>query len=129
MRKVIYAKHITRDQVRDNPHYLFVFGDNIDRVGFGGQAREMRGEPNTIGIPTKWSPNMMESAFFTDDDFDKVVSTIDAEFEKLRNHNNYIIWPEAGIGTGLAQLDIRAPIIFQYIEDKKTELEFTDEFI
>jgi redox-sensitive bicupin YhaK (pirin superfamily) len=29
---------------------LFVFGDNLRRTGFGGQAAEMRGEPNAVGI-------------------------------------------------------------------------------
>jgi len=46
-------KHITRQMLRAEPGTLWVFGDNLQRKGLGGQAKEMRGEPNAIGIPTK----------------------------------------------------------------------------
>ena len=36
--KVIRQKWITRDNVNANKSSLFVFGDNMDRVGLGGQA-------------------------------------------------------------------------------------------
>lgn len=41
--KVIKMDNITRQFVRDNPQYLFLFGDNLIGKGFGGQAKEMRG--------------------------------------------------------------------------------------
>lgn len=40
-----YRDHITRAMLRAEPEKLFVFGDNFVRTGFGGQAKEMRGEP------------------------------------------------------------------------------------
>jgi hypothetical protein len=51
--KVIRLKHITREMVRADPSTVFVFGDNMARNGLAGQAKEMRGEPNAIGVPTK----------------------------------------------------------------------------
>lgn len=65
-----YRKFITRQMLRDEPEKLFVFGDNFGRVGFGGQAKEMRGEPNAVGVLTKRFPSMVHAAFLTDDDYD-----------------------------------------------------------
>ncbi|KKL05458.1 hypothetical protein LCGC14_2605850, partial [marine sediment metagenome] len=53
-----YRDHITRQMLRDEPDTLFVFGDNMQRRGLGGQAFAMRGEPNAVGIPTKIFPSM-----------------------------------------------------------------------
>jgi hypothetical protein len=47
---------IYRRDLRANPESLYLFGDNTKRVGIGGQAREMRGEPNAVGIATKNAP-------------------------------------------------------------------------
>jgi hypothetical protein len=112
-------KHITREMLQAEPNTLFVFGDNIAQVGKAGQAREMRGEPNAAGIPTKWSPSMRLDAFFTDDQLDLVKDNIDAAFGRLFMHaacGGDIVWPEDGIGTGLAQLPRRSPAIWDYIE-------------
>jgi hypothetical protein len=49
-------EHITRDLVRSRPDEFFVFGDNMARQGFGGQAAAMRGEPNSIGVATLYAP-------------------------------------------------------------------------
>lgn len=53
---VKYLAWITRDMLRKEPEARFVFGDNAYRKGFGGQAKEMRGEPNALGVATKWYP-------------------------------------------------------------------------
>ncbi len=123
---VLYQQKIFREDLKNNPNQIYVFGDNMMRCGLGGQAREMRFEPNAIGIPTKWRPSMDGDAFFTDDDFDKVVPTIEREFEKLTEaivSGKNIVIPKDGIGTGLSQLPKRAPKIFKYIEDGIRKLE------
>lgn len=111
-------KHITRAMMRAEPRTLFAFGDNIGRKGYGGQAREMRGEPNAVGIPTKWLPSMSEDAFFKDSDFDRVRAAIEVPLGRLAQHlanGGVVVWPEDGIGTGLAELQMRAPRIYAYI--------------
>jgi hypothetical protein len=121
-----YEKHITRQMLRDNPKTLFVFGDNLLQAGYGGQAKEMRGEPNAMGIPTKRRPGMETDAFFTNNDYGKVVPIISDIFDRLFYHvgeGGEVVWPEDGIGTGLAQLKQRAPDIWDYIEDEKRDLE------
>ena len=49
----------------DNPHKLYIFGDNLIGVGKGGQAI-IRDCPNTFGIPTKRLPHRENNAFFSD---------------------------------------------------------------
>jgi hypothetical protein len=118
-------KHITRAMLRANPATLFVFGDNYAGIGRGGQAKEMRGEPNAVGIPTKWAPHMREDAFFKNEDLEKVRLLIDARFTRLLNHirsGNEVVWPADGIGTGLAELQARAPKIWALIEHHKVNL-------
>ena len=57
-------RNISRAYVRANRDKLFLFGDNLERRGFGGQAAAMRGEPNAVGIPTKKKPSYAGDAFF-----------------------------------------------------------------
>lgn len=117
--KIITAKRYTRAEIQAHPDRLYVFGDNVSTLGRGGQARECRGEPNAIGIPTKWHPMMDEQSFFTDDALSKVAPRIKAEFRTLDAHldaGKDVVWPADGIGTGLAQLQQRAPAIAAFIE-------------
>ena len=113
--------NITRKYIRENKDTIFLFGDNMEKKGFGGQAKEMRAEPNSIGIPTKWKPSMEEKAFFTDDDFhlnqvkERFMHTFLTIEGYLESGHNVVI-PRNGIGTGLAQLEERAPLIFNMIQ-------------
>lgn len=121
-----YSNYITRAMVRAEPETLFVFGDNTLNVGRAGQAKEMRGEPNAIGIPTKWHPTMEERSFFRDENFDEIRRWIDTAFGYLFIQiamGKDVVWPADGIGTGLAELPTRAPLIWQHIETGRKALE------
>lgn len=110
---------ITRQMLRLEPQTIFVFGDNMSGRGLGGQAKEMRGEPNAVGIPTKWSPDMHPDSFFLDRELERVRPKIDAAFLRLAFHmlkGGAIVWPADGIGTGRAELPQRAPLIWELIE-------------
>ena len=123
---IIYRNKIERWHLKMDYTSLFVFGDNMERQGYGGQAAEMRGEPNSVGIPTKWWPAMSSKAFFIDRDFETVQPVIDEEFDKLEEHlfiGSMVFWPSAGIGTGLSKLEQCAPKIYRYINKKLSELE------
>ncbi len=109
--------------LKDEPEKLFVFGDNSQRVGYGGQAKEMRGEPNAIGIPTKRYPSMEEDAFYDDEYAIYWALICGKNITKLLIFGGTIIWPEEGIGTGLAQLKERAPLIWNAIERLRIGLE------
>ena len=127
--KIEKMKWITRDIVRANPDKLFLFGDNFKRAGYGGQAKEMRGEPNTFGIAVKFTPSRDEKAFFTEKGGHAGnCGQIDLEFNRLANtirdgHYTTVVIPSDGIGTGLAELDKRAPKTFAYLQEKLAELE------
>jgi hypothetical protein len=124
---VYWRARITRGFVRTHPKSYFVFGDNMAREGFGGQAAAMRGEPNSIGIPTKWRPARDEPAYFTDGDWDNadVRSAIVEAFiliEKAVGRGRDVYMPCEGIGTGRAELPKRAPRIYGYIHDRLAKL-------
>ena len=115
-----FMDYIRREDVQANPNKIFVFGDNIMREGLGGQAKEMRGEPNVIGIVTKHSPDSNQESYFNDKDFDKLKKFIDADVNKIIEQiklGKTIVFPKMGIGTGLAQLDMRAPKTFTYLKN------------
>lgn len=118
-----YRDNITRGMLRAEPEKLFVFGDNFQHRGYGGQAEEMRGEPNAVGISTKTEPTMKPQAFLSDDMSEVWGVFCGKEVTKLLTFDGTIVWPKAGIGTGLAQLPKRAPRIWQAIERLRIGLE------
>ena len=119
---VIFMSSITREFVRSHPTWLFVFGDNLAKKGLGGQAREMRGEPNAVGIATKRSPSMNSDAFFSDSDIHNVIimGAIKDSFRILEFHllsGDVVVIPKNGVGGGLANLPVNAPLIDTFIKD------------
>jgi hypothetical protein len=115
-------KWITRDMMRAEPQTLFVFGDNLSRFGMGGQAKEMRGESNAIGLPTKRSP----TKYLTDADISRVQHATRDDINTLKwqlENGGIVVWPSDGIGTGLANLHWHAPSIEKFYAVVLAELE------
>ena len=119
-------ERITRADLRADKEKMFLFGDNLAERGLGGQAREMRGEENAVGIPTKKAPDNNPTSFFTDKEFAENKRAIDASFDKIPP-DKIIVIPKAGIGTGLAQLAEKAPQTFAYLNEKLAEIGFDNE--
>lgn len=117
---------INRADLRANKDKTFLFGDNLSGRGYGGQAREMRGEENAVGIPTKKAPDNKPNSFFSDKEFAENKKAIDAAFGKIPPGKTIVI-PKAGIGTGLAQLSEKAPNTFAYLNEKFTGIGFDNE--
>lgn len=121
-----YLKWITRDMLQKQPEAGFVFGDNIQRAGFGGQAKEMRGEPNAFGLVTKWTPSMHEEAFFSDAQYlDPLVRWprlyVNYDLARIQSaiDMGWVIYaPFDGLGTGLSQLPKRAPRLYNAIVER-----------
>jgi hypothetical protein len=123
---VPFQERIIRAEIRKRPDRLYVFGDNLERKVYGGQARECRGEPNAIGIPTKRAPSMRKSAFFSDADYELWAETTKAAWNMLRDtvlDGKTAVFPKAGLGTGLAQLAERAPRIKTAIDGAVGQIE------
>lgn len=111
-----YQKTFSVEDCNNNPHKLYVFGDNFARRGKKGQA-VIRDCPNAVGIATKRKPSMSEDAFFTDGMDDRIVAAEIAKVFAFFAGNPYtvIVLPADGLGTGLAQLPERAPQILAAI--------------
>ena len=116
-----FKKFITRKEVQKNRHKIYVFGDNLQHVGYGGQAKAMRGECNTIGIPTKYAPYQ----YFHECDYDLALPIIKMYFDEIKNHlemGRTVVIPKDGIGTGLAKLEEKAPKIWKYVKRERIKL-------
>jgi len=118
--KITEQKVITRQNVKENSNKIYLFGDNLEKKGMGGQAKAMRGESNAIGIPTKKKPTMSKDAFFTDKEYSSNVKAIDKAFSSIPAGKEVVI-PKDGLGTGRAKLKEKAPKTFKYLEKKINE--------
>lgn len=126
--KVIITSNLySVDYCQINLDYLFVFGDNQLRVGMGGQAT-IRHQSNSIGIATKTTP----AEYFTDDKYLYNQISIDKDImmiKKRLEEYNYkaVVFPSAGIGTGLANMQIQCPKTFLYLcERLATDFNFNN---
>lgn len=124
--RIEVVRRYSRAEIQANRDKLFVFGDNLTGLGRGGQAKECRGEPNAIGIVTKWHPTNDAGAFFYDHELERVRPFIQASFRRLAEHlqsGGTVVWPADGVGTGLARLNETAPTIARFIERCRAHLE------
>ena len=142
---VLRQHRIYRSDLRANPRVLYIFGDNLDREGMGGQAKEMRGEPNAFGIATKRKISHGYPEDYFHDGEPDTIEVLKGEFwalqKKVRNdyfviqndrkvttHDsdyNYdaIVIPSDGIGTGLSKMPQYAPQALEFINERLKELE------
>lgn len=122
---LVFERFLTRQMVRARPTALFVFGDNLAESGFGGQAAEMRGEPNAVGLPTKRRPTREPAAYCSDADLPRIQRAAGPKLARLRQHllaGGVVVWPQAGIGTGRAELATRAPAIAAWYAEVLADL-------
>lgn len=109
---VEYRKWITRAMVRAEPQTVFVFGDNLRRVGLGGQAAAMRGEPNALGVATLYAPGQFYDAS------PAVLVAVTGDLIRvglLLKAGRHVVAPLDGLGTGLARLKEHRPDIHNLI--------------
>lgn len=111
--QVKYLDWITRGMLRHESNAVFVFGDNAQRVGVGGQAKEMRGEPNALGVATLYAPGVFYIA--TDAEPLAIVSADLAGVAEMLADGKTVYVPSDGLGTGLARLPENAPALANLI--------------
>ena len=112
--KVEKIKWFSVELCRNNPNKLYIYGDNTIGVGKGGQAA-IRDEPNAHGIPTKVYPSMSSDSFFSDDDYESNIEIIRKTIDAIPQNYEAIVFPEDGLGTGLAELPLRAPRTYEWL--------------
>jgi hypothetical protein len=110
--------HYNEGRLKAYPNYLWVFGDNLKRVGKGGQAI-IRDEPNAIGLVTKRSPGY---DFFQSGNAQDMQAMIQDMLliEHLHQMVRKIILPadrngDSTLGTGLSELPKRAPELYAFL--------------
>jgi hypothetical protein len=59
---------ITKQFLDENPNAVFIFGDNLCRVGYGGAAA-LRDHKQTYGFITKRNPDNMDESFYRPDNY------------------------------------------------------------
>ena len=120
--QIFRQAYIWRRDLQLNPHVLYLFGDNELRKGLGGQAKEMRNEPNAVGVRTKRAPGMAYEDFWHDKDPDELirqVQMIDEDLIKVCLHlqrGGLVCIPADGLGTGLSKMDKYCPETKKYLE-------------
>ena len=120
----IYPTWWTIPEVIKQTNCLFVFGDNDIESGYGGQAI-IRNRSNSIGIPTKKRPGYYPSNYYTDDDYEDNKKKIDKAIEKIITKStsfDTVYLPKDGFGTGLADLERKAPKTFVYLNKVVADL-------
>lgn len=111
---------IDRKFLRKNPDHIFVFGDNLLRVGKGGAAA-LRDEPNTYGFITKRKPDHNDSSYYTPEEYKPV---FEEELKKLitliETHES--IFMISKLGAGLAnKYSIWEEVIEPQLKDRLSE--------
>jgi hypothetical protein len=91
------------------------------REGNGGQA-VIRDEPNAFGIITKRLPSQYPDSYFSDDQVlenSNLIATDILDFYFTINDPSYgythVVFPFAGIGTGLANMPNKCPLTYQQL--------------
>lgn len=118
---LILQKMIFREDLKSNPTVLYVFGDNEERWGLGGQAKEMRGEPNAVGIATLKAPGV----FWNEEEVERQKAVLDKDMKVLfltLGEGGTVIFPIDGVGSGLAFLKKSSPTTWDYLQRKVERL-------
>lgn len=115
------TKTLSVELCRQNPDTIYVFGDNMIGKGCAGQA-QIRYEKNSFGIPTKRLPSMNSDAFFSDrEDETECLRLNLQQLLRLKRSGKKVVFPENGLGTGLAKMEEKSPLLFKRMNDYITK--------
>ncbi len=62
---------ITKYFLDSNPNAYFIFGDNLERRGYGGAA-QLRDHPHAFGFITKKFPDNRDTSFYHKEEYQEV---------------------------------------------------------
>ena len=113
-----HGKWNPEDVYQAGDDFVWVFGDNMKRMGLGGQAC-IRHCGHTIGLRTKNSPSTSSvSDFFSDAFMAKNKKVINEDIGKIFSawkSGKNIVLSANGYGNGLAEMDRRATFSWLYL--------------
>lgn len=114
---------ITREFIRANLDWTFVYSTNMFNTSSYGQASVAAGEPNTVGMPVRFRfCKSNPSSYFSDCQFSDVLRpALDSVLSVIRGKLPCVcVFPR--IGEGDSRLAERAPITFKYIRTELAKL-------
>ena len=114
MKVIIQKEWFSVEQCEANPNKLYIFGDNSQKHGKGGQA-QIRDCVNAFGVATKRAPTMSATGFFYDDPYDLKSMIFDLNTLINIQDYEYIVFPKDGLGTGLSQMPEKSPKLFKLL--------------
>lgn len=119
--RVEVVEFFSIELAEQNPDKIFVYGDNLMRIGKGGQA-QIRDCKNALGIATKMKPSDFQDSYFSDSSFEDNKILLQLEVNRVRRSGEHFVFPKAGLGTGLARLPELAPKTYQYLKELLLEI-------
>jgi len=63
--------HISKQFLDNNPNSYFIFGDNLERRGYGGAAA-LRDHPHAFGFITKKFPDRRDTSYYHVEEYKEV---------------------------------------------------------
>ena len=115
----LFARFWNAKDCKESPESLFIFGDNDQGRGTGGQA-VIRNCGNSMGIPTKKFPSYNSQSYYTDQEYDtnckKILDAVDRIIIDSAKYNE-LVFPLNGFGIGLSCLPEKAPKTLKYMND------------
>jgi len=92
---------ITHEFLDRTPNAYFVFGDNLERYGFGGAAK-LRDHPHAIGFITKKFPDNKDNSFYKPEEYSSVFFEELSKLVKTIERRSDKIFYISQLGAGLA---------------------------
>jgi len=116
---VLFSGHYSIELCKQYPEVLWVFGDNMQRTGMGGQAI-IRQQPNCIGVATKVTPG---NDFFVEGNISHMGTICEdlAQIESALHAKRRVVIPitpegRISLGCGLAALPYHSPTAYAFLE-------------
>lgn len=92
---------ITREYLQEHPNHIFVFGDNLLRIGTGGAAK-LRDMPNTYGFVTKKAPTYRGIDYYIPEEYKNLYTQELFKLTREITNNPDKLFLISKIGAGIA---------------------------
>ncbi|HDZ53353.1 hypothetical protein LCGC14_0042900 [marine sediment metagenome] len=114
----LYHGYYSPQACRDEPEATFIYGDNFQRYGRGKYAGQaiIRDMPNALGLAVKHEPKRDHRSYLSNDDIQVFINELHRVHEVIAPRlraGGTVYWPADGLGTGLAEMPKRAPLLYK----------------
>ena len=95
------TKFISEKDLDSHPDWIFVFGDNLIRRGYGGAAK-LRDHTQSYGFITKKYPDWKDTSFYTPEEYRPIFEQELAKLVKMIQDNPTKMFIVSKLGSNLA---------------------------